>query len=109
LLEFRDDAEKEAHDSFKRWRRANNDGFFVNCKSGKSVTLHHALCPHSGDTDWEKGKWGSLTRNRKICSDTREELVDCHSDSLSGDSFFGIGIGPTYGASTLSIGANVPD
>jgi hypothetical protein len=34
--------------------------------------------------------------------------MDRPNHSLSGDSLFGIGINPTYGASKLSIGANVP-
>jgi hypothetical protein len=75
IVEFRDGAEKDEHARFQGWRRANNDGFFLNCKSRKDVMLHKTLCPHSGDTDWEKGEAGSLTSNRKICSEIREELV----------------------------------
>ncbi len=75
ISEFRDEGDKNRHEAFQQWRRANNAGFFINCKSEKSAMLHSALCPHSGNTDWEKGDWGSLTANRKLCSENREELV----------------------------------
>lgn len=73
---FKDDMNEDAHDRFQRWRNANQDGFFVNQKSGRSAMLHVASCPHAGNTAWARGDWGSLTRNRKICSSDKEELLN---------------------------------
>lgn len=75
LIEFHDKVDKGAHDKLQEWRRENNYGFFINCKSKNSMMLHGALCPHPGDTEWEEGEWGSLTRSKKVCSTNREELV----------------------------------
>ena len=73
---FEDTAGEDAHDHFQRWRSTNQDGFFLNRKSGRLAMLHATLCSHSGDTAWAKGEWGSLTKNRKICSDEKEELLN---------------------------------
>lgn len=72
---FEDNSDKNAHHHFQQWRNANQDGFFLNQKSGNSAMLHVTLCTHSGDTACAKGKWGSLTKNRKVCSGEKEELL----------------------------------
>ncbi len=37
--------------------------------------LHRVSCSHPGNTEWEAGEWGSLTRTRKVCSTDRRELA----------------------------------
>lgn len=76
IVTFKDNTDQEAHHHFQRWGNANQDGFFLNQKSGKSAMLHVTLCTHSGDTAWAKGKWGNLTENRKLCSGEKEELLN---------------------------------
>jgi len=75
LAEFHNGRDKEAHRQFQRWREANDGGFFISVRSSKSTMLHQALCPHLGKTDWQQGRYGSLTKKMKVCSRSREELL----------------------------------
>ena len=65
-----------AHDRFQQWRRENEDGYFLNIRGMNSVMLHRTHCPHIGGTNWEKDQgFGSLTKNKKLCSPDKDELV----------------------------------
>jgi hypothetical protein len=85
---FFDRDEEDAHVHFQRWRARHwADGYFVNYKSPNDVMLHRSPCPHLGDTDWvrfEQG-FGSLTRNKKICSTDRPELERWASKNVAAD------------------------
>ena len=71
---FWDKQDNDAHDHFQNWRRANDGiGLFINVKSMKRGMLHKVLCPHPGDTTFSNESQ-SLTRKRKVCSTSREEL-----------------------------------
>ena len=76
LLEFHNDGGESTHDKFQDWRRANDNGLFINVKSENNAMLHQSLCPHSGNTYFEEGAEGSLTNKLKICSNNREELLN---------------------------------
>jgi hypothetical protein len=74
-IEFHDKNGPDEHERFQQWRRENHSGFFINCKSPNNMMIHTVSCSHSGDTEWGRdGEWGSLTKNRKICSTNPEEL-----------------------------------
>jgi len=74
IQEFSDVTQKDAHRQFQRWRRAHPTGYFINRKSGTTYLLHTALCPHPGGTEWGVDTGASLTRKRKICSNSIAEL-----------------------------------
>ncbi len=76
IVTFKDNTDDDAHDRFQQWRNANQHGFFLNQKSGNLAMLHVTLCTHSGDAAWPKGAWGSLTKNGKVCSGEKEELLN---------------------------------
>jgi hypothetical protein len=59
----------------------------VNYKSPNNVMLHRSPCLHLGDTNWaayEHG-WGSLTRNRKVCTTDRRELEEWAKQNTTAD------------------------
>jgi hypothetical protein len=75
IVQFKDTQHTFYHEDFQKWRRQNDNGFFVNVKSGTNILLHRTICPHLGDSEWERETgWGSLTRSRKICSADLAEL-----------------------------------
>ncbi len=75
IVEFQDTQDTFDHEKFQAWRRQNDDGFFVNVKSPTNLMLHRVTCNHHGDSTWERETgWGSLTRSRKLCSDSVSEL-----------------------------------
>ncbi len=74
IVEFYDKINGDDHEKFQRWRRENDEGFFINIKSSNNLMLHRVHCLHPGSTDWKKGEWGSLTKNRKICSTDKKDL-----------------------------------
>lgn len=65
-----------AHSDFQSWRRANHDGYFLNCKSKSHAMLHGTLCRHHGDTEWQCDEDGShsLTKSIKVCAPSIVEL-----------------------------------
>ena len=71
MLIFHDLEDKEAHDKFVVWKRANPTGFVVNHKLANEMMIHWACCRHlvfsSDDTV-------SLTKKKKICSLDKREL-----------------------------------
>jgi hypothetical protein len=78
-IEFHDSQNECEHSNFQRWRRENENGFFVNVKSENNLMLHKADCKHLGDAIWEKDDseaFGSLTKTRKICSNNSNDLQD---------------------------------
>lgn len=80
MLEFFKDephAPASAHRKFQRWRARHSDGFFLNVKSKKAISLHKALCTHSGDVRWSPSRndRSSLTQRQKICSMSAQELL----------------------------------
>ena len=81
MLEFfKDDgsAPASAHRPFQRWRSQHPDGFFLNVKARKDVSLHRTLCIHSGDVRWvpSRNQGKSLTRRTKVCSTSAQEPMD---------------------------------
>jgi hypothetical protein len=74
IKEFPDKNGPDEHERFQRWRRENPSGFFINYKSPNNLMIHSVPCSHSGDTEWEVGEWGTLTKKRKICSTSEEKL-----------------------------------
>jgi hypothetical protein len=76
VSEFFDDEREDAHEAFQLWRQENPTGFFINCRATGSWMLHRVNCPHHGNTEWQAGEWGSLTKRRKVCSAKRQELVE---------------------------------
>ena len=75
VVQFKDTQDTFGHEKFQNWRRQNESGFFVNVKSSTNLMLHRTICSHHGDSEWKRETgWGSLTRSRKICSDSMEEL-----------------------------------
>ena len=83
---FFDRDDENSHESFQRWRSRHwDDGYFLNRKSSRDVMLHRSPCPHLGDTDWGRGEqgWGSLTRNKKVCSTDRRELERWASENVT--------------------------
>jgi hypothetical protein len=86
IVEFQDKNGESAHSDFQNWRRGNENGFFINVKSKNDVMLHRVSCSHPGNTEWqpeENEKWGSLTKNRKVCSDDVQELQDWAREKYS--------------------------
>lgn len=86
ITEFHDETGKSAHSEFQNWRRGNDRDFFVNVKSKSNLMLHRAACTHPGDTEWERAEnegWGSLTTNRKVCSNDVQELQDWAKEKYS--------------------------
>jgi hypothetical protein len=67
---FHDQLDPEAHARFQEWRRANQDGFFLNRKTLRSGLLHRVDCWHPAgpDSGLDAGGTGSLTRVLKVCS-----------------------------------------
>jgi hypothetical protein len=76
IEEFHDKINGDDHENFQRWRRTNETGFFINIKSSNDVMLHRVICRHPRSTDWEKGEWGTLTKNRKVCSTDKNTLLN---------------------------------
>ncbi len=77
VSEFCDDDDADAHNMFQHWRADNPAGFFINCRASDGWMLHRVRCPqHLGDTDWEAGEKGGLTRIRKACSTDRRHLTE---------------------------------
>jgi hypothetical protein len=74
IKDFHDKKGFDEHERFQQWRRKNPSGFFINIKSPNNLMIHSVPCSHSGNTEWEAGEWGTLTKNRKICSTSAEEL-----------------------------------
>src|SRR4051794_8222510 len=73
---FVDKPNELAHSDFQSWRRANQDGYFLNCKSSSQAMLHGSLCGHHGNTEWQCPDDGSfsLTKNIKLCAASIAEL-----------------------------------
>jgi len=62
-----------AHAAFLEWCEDNrDDGFVINCKTASEMWLHRARCPAF---EFGPDAKVSLTRNRKVCSLDREQLV----------------------------------
>lgn len=76
IIHFFDNDDINSHDNFQKWRRDNRDGYFINCKPNDNWMLHHVSCWHLGDTLWTRDEGGSLTKQKKICSNNKEELVE---------------------------------
>jgi hypothetical protein len=77
IVEFQDANGESAHSDFQKWRRGNEGGFFINVKAKNDLMLHRVSCSHPGGTEWEREeheKWGSLTQNRKVCSNDVQKL-----------------------------------
>jgi hypothetical protein len=72
---FFDQGDRIDHDNFQEWRRANPVGFFINCKTTTRWVLHTALCTHHGDAATPHSEFGSLTKQRKLCSPDVKELT----------------------------------
>jgi hypothetical protein len=76
ITQFHDSGRESALNRFQDWRRANTDGFFINCINRTTWKLHVTTCWHSGNSLWLRDRRGaSLTRQRKICSDSLQELL----------------------------------
>lgn len=77
IVTFFDRDDRDAHADFQRWReRYHEDGYFLNHKGPGNVMLHRSACPHLLGTDWTRAEqgFGSLARNKKVCSTDRREL-----------------------------------
>lgn len=75
VQEFADADGAQAHEAFQRWRQETPSGYFINCRSESDGMLHRAPCGHHGVTDTGPEAWGSLTRHRKVCSVSLQELL----------------------------------
>ena len=69
---FWDRDDPGAHAAFLKWREENADGFVINCKTANEMWLHRSRC---SAFDFRPGTKVSLTRNRKVCSLDRDQLV----------------------------------
>ena len=63
----------EKHTEFQTWRQEHPDGFFLNCTPGRWM-FHRTGCAHSGSVDWLGNDNSTLTRVRKACSSTLQDL-----------------------------------
>jgi hypothetical protein len=68
---FHDQTDPEAQDKFERWRQTTAYGYYINYRSPRNIMIHRVGCPH--DTPWNQ-KWGSLTKTKKVCSNSEDEL-----------------------------------
>lgn len=73
---FHDALQPDAHIQFQGWRNGNEDGFFLNRKSGNKGILHRVYCWHPGGTDRgvDEPRTDSLTRQMKVCSLRVDEI-----------------------------------
>ncbi len=74
--EFADTDGVGSHEAFQRWRQENPNGYVINCRSESDGMLHRVPCGHYGDTDTGPEAWGSLTRHRKACSVSLQDLLE---------------------------------
>jgi hypothetical protein len=44
IEEFYDETNGDDHERFQRWRRDNDEGFFINVKSSNKIMLHRVPC-----------------------------------------------------------------
>ncbi len=74
----------QAHKKFQDWRRNNQNGFIINIKSPTNAMLHHTICMHLGDTEWQATRinWGSMGNSTKICSEHKRELIQWGNENL---------------------------
>jgi hypothetical protein len=77
---FHDVTPGDSHRAFQDWRKANLDGFFLNCRATSSALLHRAGCRHHGDMEWDAAPEGSLTKHAKICATHADALRQWASD-----------------------------
>jgi len=78
---------KETHEKFQRWRKANVDGFHMTESPARKYTIHYTQdkresltgrgCMHQGVSDiaYLADKDGCYTRARKVCSSSFAELL----------------------------------
>lgn len=82
IKEFQDRDGFNHHDAFQLWRRQNPSGYFLTFKTKMKANLHGSNCDHSGTPDFtmaerkKEGLVGSLTRHKKVCSETEKELLE---------------------------------
>ena len=62
------------HNEFQKWRRLNPKGIVFNCKTRSEGMFHFADCLHYGEMESSEDAWGSLTKRRKICSGSIQEV-----------------------------------
>ena len=74
---FHDKEDDDAHIKFHRWRH-RRDGWYLNPKSSRVLKLHSAKCSHLSnqyrDHGMTKHNGASMTKTKKICSTSRQEL-----------------------------------
>lgn len=86
IVEFHDQKGQRLHDKFQDWRREHQiqQGACFLSFAGKNNAQLHAVadCWHIGDANWDghrakgsKEKVFSLTKNRKVCADSPDELL----------------------------------
>ncbi|PSB37495.1 HNH endonuclease [Aphanothece minutissima] len=63
---FRD--QENAHELLQQWRKENQDGFMLNCRTASSGMLHRTKCPHFGDEEWERDVKNDLGQKLKVCA-----------------------------------------
>ena len=78
-VEFQGGPETDAHERFQSWRRMHPTGYWLNFKTKQKALIHGAQdCHHPGDAYWmpcEENGWECLTITRKVCADTKAELM----------------------------------
>src|SRR5438046_1631625 len=80
-------ADEQSHEAFQSWRRAHVDGFHMTEGSQGVFTIHWTQdrhengagrgCHHQGVSSnrYREDKGGCYTADRKICSDSLDELL----------------------------------
>lgn len=84
IKEFIDEPARgySAHGALQEWRRQHPDGFFLAFKTRAKANMHLTFgCHHSGDGNWLADDSGSLTTQRKVCSDGLPDLIRWASDN----------------------------
>ena len=76
-VEFKDRKGHIAHQAFQEWRQEHPNGYYLTFATKKQATLHLAQgCHHPGNVFWTYEETGhSLTKKRKLCSDTEAVLL----------------------------------
>jgi len=76
MEEFHNTIQSDAHGRFQRWRRVHPNGYFLTEKTKSRHNLHHANCPHVGNSTWQPREYNqSLTTHRKISAVDAKQLL----------------------------------
>lgn len=76
VVAFHDTDEGSHHEAFLQWVNRNPRGYVVNCV-GSRFTLHTSDCSCLLPAPPNADDFKSLTANRKLCSNDREDLEQC--------------------------------